>query len=162
LLRQGYSRRRALQILAGVAGGTAIGGLHLPRSHAQTAPANLPRGGVLRIAISAASPEPLDPVVLSSARAMSFMPSDRLTWIDANQNVQPELALSWSSNPDLTVWTFKLRQDVTFHNNKPFTSKDVVATFARILDPKKGGQPYNLFNPYLDADRVVAIDDYTV
>lgn len=162
LLRKGYSRRRALQILTAAAGAAAISGLHLPRSYAQTAPANLPRGGVLRIAIAAASPEPLDPVVLSSARAMSFMLWDRLTWIDANQNVQPELALSWSSNPDLTVWTFKLRQDVTFHNDKHFTSKDVVATFARILDPKKGGQPYNLFNPYIDADRVVPIDDYTV
>ena len=42
--------------------------------------------------------------------------------------LQPMLALSWSPNSDGTVWTFKLRPGVTFHNGQPMTADDVVYT----------------------------------
>lgn len=48
----------------------------------------------------------------------------------------PDLAVSWSSNPEATVWTLKLRPGVSFHNGKPFTAADVVYTLGRINDPK--------------------------
>jgi len=40
--------------------------------------------------------------------------------------LEPELATSWSANDDLSVWTFKLREGVEFHNGKTMTSEDVV------------------------------------
>ena len=43
--------------------------------------------------------------------------------------LQPELATEWAGNADSTVWTFKLRDGVTFHNGKALTSEDVVATY---------------------------------
>jgi len=41
----------------------------------------------------------------------------------------PGLALSAESNKDATVWTFKLREGVTWHDGKPFTAEDVVYNF---------------------------------
>jgi len=41
----------------------------------------------------------------------------------------PGLALSAESNADATVWTFKLRDGVTWHDGKPFTADDVVYNF---------------------------------
>ncbi len=38
------------------------------------------------------------------------------------------LALEWTPNADATVWTFKLRDGVTWHDGKPFTAKDVKFT----------------------------------
>lgn len=45
-------------------------------------------------------------------------------------NVVPALAESWSASEDLTVWTFNLRQGVTFHDGSAFDAKDVVASWA--------------------------------
>ncbi|MBY6058733.1 hypothetical protein KUV33_20085 [Leisingera daeponensis] len=38
----------------------------------------------------------------------------------------PELATEWTGNADSTVWTFKLREGVEFHNGQPFGAEDVV------------------------------------
>ncbi|KAF0111221.1 MAG: putative ABC transporter substrate binding protein [Chloroflexi bacterium] len=47
---------------------------------------------------------------------------------------RPLLAESWSSNADLTEWTFLLRYNVKFSNEATFDANDVVATFAAIWD----------------------------
>ena len=39
--------------------------------------------------------------------------------------LEPKLATEWSSNDEGTVWTFKLREDVTFHDGTQMTSADV-------------------------------------
>ena len=39
---------------------------------------------------------------------------------------QPGLAESWTVSEDAKVYTFKLKQGVTWHDGKPFTSADVV------------------------------------
>jgi peptide/nickel transport system substrate-binding protein len=43
--------------------------------------------------------------------------------------VIPSLAESWESNEDLTVWTFHLREGVTFHDGSAFDSMDVVESY---------------------------------
>ena len=50
---------------------------------------------------------------------------NRLMDLDSDFVTSPELAESWESNEDATVWTFHLRDDVTFHSGKPFTAADV-------------------------------------
>ncbi|MEL7184070.1 MAG: ABC transporter substrate-binding protein, partial [Pseudomonadota bacterium] len=45
---------------------------------------------------------------------------------------EPALATEWAPNADdPTVWTFKLRDGVTFHDGAAFTAEDVVFSFGR-------------------------------
>ncbi len=49
---------------------------------------------------------------------------------------KPRLATSWEFNADGTQLTLKLRDDVTFHDGRAFTSKDVEASIKTWADPK--------------------------
>jgi peptide/nickel transport system substrate-binding protein len=69
----------------------------------------------------------------------------------------PGLALSWGLTEDPTVWEFKLRPGVTFHDGRAFTADDVVFTFARALSPTSDMK--DIIGTVLDA---VAMDDFTV
>ncbi|WP_019634097.1 ABC transporter substrate-binding protein [Actinomadura atramentaria] len=60
-------------------------------------------------------------------------PVDRLT-------PQPKLAKSWTISPDGRTVTLALRDDVTFHSGRPFTSKDVAFSLKTYADPKWNGQ----------------------
>jgi peptide/nickel transport system substrate-binding protein len=57
-------------------------------------------------------------------------------WKKDTLEVEPALATSWSANADATVWTFKLRHGVKWHDGQPFTAEDVKYTFDLILDKK--------------------------
>src|SRR6185369_10449718 len=48
-------------------------------------------------------------------------------------NIVPELATEWKWNANYTKLTFKLRDDVKFHDGKPFTSADVKCTWDQII-----------------------------
>jgi peptide/nickel transport system substrate-binding protein len=47
----------------------------------------------------------------------------------------PYLAKSWTVSPDGKLYTFKLRDDVTFCSGRKFTAEDVVYSFNRLKDP---------------------------
>ncbi len=51
-------------------------------------------------------------------------------------DVEPRLAREWSSSSDGLTWTFTLRDDVTFSDGTPFSSADVVFTFAALYDTR--------------------------
>ncbi len=70
------------------------------------------------------------------------------------------LATSWEISPDNKVFTFKLRQNVKWHDGKPFTAHDVKYSYDVIYtDDYKAVQ----IRPYYDAVKsVTVIDDYTV
>jgi len=75
--------------------------------------------------------------VLREAIILGYQVFDHLAVRDLKtRKVGPNLALSWK-NLDDTTWEVKLRQGVKFHDGTPFTSKDVKATFDRVLDPAK-------------------------
>ena len=63
---------------------------------------------------------------------------------------------------DGTVWTFKLRQGVKFHNGKTMTADDVVATFDRLADPDNGSNALSVFTGMLSKGGTRKVDDYTV
>ena len=48
--------------------------------------------------------------------------------------VEPALATSCEPNADLTVWTCKLREGVTFHDGTAFDAQDVLASWQAGLD----------------------------
>lgn len=56
---------------------------------------------------------------------------DPLIWADPELNLHPGLATEWSSNPEGTEFTLKLRQDVKFHDGTPFNAEAVQKAFDR-------------------------------
>lgn len=64
---------------------------------------------------------------------------ETLTSIATDGTVEPFLAESFQVAPDGQVYTFKLRQNVKFHNGDTLTSADVAANFERVKTKIKGG-----------------------
>ncbi len=58
-----------------------------------------------------------------------------LVRLDENLEVIPDLAESWNVSPDGKKYTFHLRRDVRFSNNRILSAPDVKYSFERILDP---------------------------
>ncbi|MFZ2632394.1 MAG: ABC transporter substrate-binding protein [Desulfosalsimonadaceae bacterium] len=52
---------------------------------------------------------------------------------DINGELKPDLAESWSYDPETFTWVIHLRTDAVFHNGQPVTSKDVKYSFDTIL-----------------------------
>ena len=80
---------------------------------------------------------------------------------DHEFKLQPALALSAEGNSNAKKWVVKLRPDVLWHNGKPFTAQDVVATFRMITDPKYPNVAAESFAD-LDRTQLKAVDDLTV
>ena len=75
---------------------------------------------------------------------------------DRGMQLQPGLATEWS-RIEPTMWRFKLRQGVKFHDGTPFTADDVVFSFDRATHPGS-----NLGSPLATVKEVKKIDDLTV
>jgi ABC-type transport system substrate-binding protein len=63
-------------------------------------------------------------------RACEQMVESLYAYETAGTAVEPALAESCESNPELTQWTCTLRQGVTYHNGATFDANDVVLSFA--------------------------------
>ena len=117
--------RRRLLLGASTLGAGAILGLSGQPLRAQTPS----RGGVLRLGIGDFDTgETLDPQVTETKfmQNLQWQLRNNLIEIEAGGGLKPELATSWEPNAELTVWTFKLREGVEFHNGKTMDADDVV------------------------------------
>ena len=52
--------------------------------------------------------------------------------------IVPDLAESWTMSADRLTYTFKIRSGVKFHDGSALTSKDIKATYDKIITPKEG------------------------
>jgi peptide/nickel transport system substrate-binding protein len=99
------------------------------------------RGGILRLA-SPGSPANMS--IHESATTFTEMPMmgvfNNLIVFDQHkpqvslETIVPDLATSWAWNKDDTALTFQLRQEVRWHDGKPFTAADVKCTWDLLLD----------------------------
>ena len=98
----------------------------------------------------------LDPdLMLTNDHQVGYQAYETLTRWDPDEGVVSGLATSWESNEDGTEWTFRLREDVTFHDGTPFTAEAVRFSYERTLD-------MGLMDYYLDAvEEMEVIDDHT-
>ncbi len=120
-------------------------------------------GGTIRVAqiVPAAS---IDPVKIADTGGVGVLSqvAETLVLSAKDLTAAPILAESWAPNKDGTVWTFKLRQGVKFHNGKTMTADDVVATFDRLADPAMGSNALSVFTGMLSKGGTRKVDDYTV
>jgi peptide/nickel transport system substrate-binding protein len=121
-------------------------------------------GGTLRVAISAPAAA-VDPLTVSDAGGLCMLnQTGEFLIFDSNVKLalQPMLATSWSHNGDGSVWTFKLRPGVTFHNGASMTADDVVYTFQQLADPKNASNALSTFQGVLSPAGVQKVDAMTV
>ncbi|MER3399508.1 MAG: hypothetical protein C4316_13455, partial [Chloroflexota bacterium] len=79
----------------------------------------------------------MDPHLDSTANSLPCYAQvfEKLVAADDKGNIVPVLAESWKPVSD-TVWEFKLRSGVKFHNGQELTAADVKFSLERVLDPK--------------------------
>jgi peptide/nickel transport system substrate-binding protein len=96
---------------------------------------------------------------LSPNNAVADMVFDRLVNTDAQSRQIPGLATAWRA-VEPTVWEFKLRPEVRFHNGNPFTAEDVAFTLARL--PNVPNSPSSFAVYARPIKRVEIVDPLTV
>ena len=84
---------------------------------------------------------------------------DPLVLRTADSHLAPGLALSWTPLSD-TVWEFKLRPDIHFHDGTPFTADDVAFTIARA--PAVPNSPSSFAGMVRAIIRVEVVDPLTL
>jgi peptide/nickel transport system substrate-binding protein len=108
-------------------------------------------------------PGSLDPHALSDVPMQGYMINVYDTLYVNKENpprLVPWLATGHTISDDGLTVTFKLHEGVKFHDGSPLTSDDVVWSFQRMLNVKKG--PAAAFLPVLDPSSVTASDPTTV
>jgi peptide/nickel transport system substrate-binding protein len=89
---------------------------------------------------------------------MSHQMYEPLLQRDMEAQIIPALATEWAPlDSDPTVWEFKLRQGVTFHNGASFTADDVVFSLNRAMDEASGMKTL-----LASVESVSKVDDHTV
>ncbi len=76
---------------------------------------------------------------------------------DHTGKLGPSLATSWRITEDPTVWEFKLRQGVKFHDGAAFTADDVVFSLNRAMQPTS-----DMKGLLSSVESVTKADDFTV
>ena len=75
----------------------------------------------------------LDPIWTTAyiTRNHGYMIYDTLFGTDAEGKIKAQMVDTWGVSKDALTWTFKLRDGLEFHDGKPVTSADVVASLKR-------------------------------
>lgn len=89
----------------------------------------------------------------------SVLMYEGLTWVDNEMIVQPRLASEWEISEDGKVYTFKLRNDVYFHNGSKMTATDVKYSYDLFLDESFGSGGSGDFTA---VDSIEVLDETTV
>lgn len=182
-----WTRRKFLQSTAFIAGGAALSSLLPGCNPAGETPAATTGPTEAPTTAPSATPVPPTPTVMVSQEPVVFVQAiDPITLdpqfvednatanvfrnifeplIDLNRDYQlrPRLCESYTLLDDQVTWRFKLRDDVTFWNGKPFTAEAVKFTVDRSLDPGLREQGLNdPFQARTGVQECVIQDDYTV
>ena len=110
---------------------------------------------------SIGEPSYLNPLLASDSASSDIndLVYNGLVKYDKDLKLVGDLAEGWEVSEDGLVITFRLRKGIFWHDGKPFTSKDILFTYERLIDAK-------VLTPFSgDFKRVKEVlipDDYTV
>ncbi|MCA1404583.1 ABC transporter substrate-binding protein [Ensifer sp. IC3342] len=128
--RRGFLAGTAALGLAAGLGGTMLAG----KAQAQEPK----RGGHLKLGLKGgATTDSLDPAAYTGSVSfvIGHLWGDKLVESDPVTGAPlPSIASSWEPSADASVWTFKIRNDIAFHDGSKLTVADVVATLKRHSD----------------------------
>jgi peptide/nickel transport system substrate-binding protein len=95
----------------------------------------------------------LDPIWTTQymARNHGYMVYDTLFGTDEKNRIQPQMVAKWSESPDHRLWSFTLRAGLAFHDGKPVTGEDVIASLARWGKRDAMGQKLMTFVERMDS-----------
>nr|WP_270451574.1 ABC transporter substrate-binding protein [Kocuria marina] len=163
--RYGAFSRRGFMGLGAAAASFALAGCAAggqPGAAAIRATGAPQRGGILRVGLTGGgASDSVDahvPVGTADAgRVINLY--DGLYEFDADYVPVPVLAESATPRDGGREWLVRLRKGVVFHDGRPFTARDVVATYDRVTDPK---DPKTGASGLALLRRAVAVDDHTV
>ncbi len=109
------------------------------------------------------APSGIDPHINASSELGIPLTSvyDTLVYLNPETgNFVPGLAERWEVSDDGLVYTFYLRQDVTFHDGTPFNAEAVRFNLERVTSPDVASQKARfMLGPY---ERTEVVDEYTV
>ena len=154
-----------LSFIAAACGGDDDGdGEATPTGGADTGAADVQPGGTIRVALIQPTTEP-NPLLVQDEGGAGMLGStgEYLSFSDENLELQPRIAESWEPNEDGSVWTFTIREGITFHNGATLTAQDVVATFDKLINPDGGSaNAQSALGGVLSQGNIEAPDDTTV
>lgn len=118
------------------------------------------QSGTLEIAVDQA-PVGLDPHVVTAFSSIAVLEQvyEGLIEFNADLEIQPALAESWSVSDDGLTYTLQLRENAAFHNGRAVTADDVVYSFERIM-AEDTGSPFA--SRFTSVANVRADDEHTV
>ncbi|MGL6112833.1 MAG: ABC transporter substrate-binding protein [Rubrivivax sp.] len=89
----------------------------------------------------------VDPIWTTAyiTRNHGYMIYDTLFAMDARGDIKPQMVDKYSVSPDGLLWTFTLRDGLLFHDDKPVTADDAVASIKRWAAKDSLGQKMNSF-----------------
>ncbi|MEM6624315.1 MAG: ABC transporter substrate-binding protein [Pseudomonadota bacterium] len=160
-LQSGATRREVMGWLMASGATVAMAGSIV--TAASDAIAATPKsGGRLRFAWDQHGPaDTLDPILFTASidYARGRINYNNLTRLREDLTASPELAESFEANDDATVWTFKLRQGVKWHDGSAFTADDVIYSMNRHLGAESASKAKVLVG---DVKEWVKVDNFTV
>jgi len=106
------------------------------------------------------APRSMDPAnqTATYTAAVLYPMYEGLVYMDEEQQILPGLATEWDINDDGTVYTFTLRDGVSFHDGSPLDVEAVVSSFARLLDTENALAGAGRFQPIIDTVEAVGDD----
>lgn len=133
------SRRNFLLGSAALAGAAPLLSACGGGPSAAAAPTGPPRrGGRLRVGVTGGgASDTLDPHIPATSPDIARVRNlyEPLLYRDHEYRLEMLVAESLESSPDAMTWTATLREGIRFHDGRPVTPVDVIATFRRITDP---------------------------
>lgn len=140
----------------------------LAASGALTSPARAATPPGVLVAGQIAEPKSLDPAAVTAVNDFRILVNlyEGLTrYRSGTLEVEPGLAREWTISDDGTVYTFKLREGILFHDGTPFNAEAVKFNFDRMLDdthPYHDTGPFPLSFFFGSVASTEALDDTTV